>query len=149
MIRKFNSFLSSPEWLRSFAWLARVSLFVVYFWFGLLKLLGLSPAEQLVQDLFSTTIGFMSFETFYVLFSLFEILIGILFLIPKATRLVFVLFIFHMVMTTGPLVLLPQSSWNVFLLVPTLTGQYIIKNLALLACAVGVLGFYNTDRARP
>lgn len=115
--------------------LARIALFVVYFWFGILKLLDLSPANPLVMDLQQKTLPFMSFQTFIVLFSLFEMLIGVLFLIPKATRLAFVLFILHMGMTIMPLLLLPQIAWQ-GPFVPTLEGQYMIKNLILISLVV-------------
>ena len=59
---------------------ARISLFVVFFWFGLLKALGLSPASGLVHGLFDSTLGgILNFDTFYIAFALFECLIGILF----------------------------------------------------------------------
>jgi uncharacterized membrane protein YkgB len=45
---------------------ARISLFVVFFWFGLLKVIGLSPASALVQRLFEHTISFIPFGTFLV-----------------------------------------------------------------------------------
>jgi len=36
-----------------------------------------------------------------------------------------------------PLILLPQVTWS-GILVPTLEGQYIIKNLAIIAAAIGI-----------
>ena len=36
---------------RSFIPVARVSIFIVFFWFGLIKLLGLSPASTLAKAL--------------------------------------------------------------------------------------------------
>jgi uncharacterized membrane protein YphA (DoxX/SURF4 family) len=116
---------------------ARIALFVVFFWFGILKILGLSPAGTLVHSLFDQTIHFMSFDTFYLLFALFECLIGILFLIPDAMRFVLPLLLFHMGMTFLPLVFLPHITWQSFM-VPTLEGQYIIKNLVIIACALGL-----------
>ena len=116
---------------------ARFAIFAVYFWFGILKVVGLSPAEPLVHDLFNATIHFMSFDTFYILFALFEVLIGILFLIPKATRYVIPLLFLHMITTFLPLVFLPAATWNGFL-VPTMAGQYILKNLVIIAVAIGI-----------
>lgn len=117
--------------------MARFGLFVVFFWFGFLKIIGLSPASGLVQRLFENTIPFMSFATFIVLFGVFECLIGILFLIKGMERLVIPLLFIHMITTFGPLVLLPQETWSGFM-VPTLEGQYIIKNLVLIAAAMGI-----------
>lgn len=117
--------------------LARLSLFIVFFWFGILKVLGESPASPLVERLFENTIPIMSFETFIIFFGLFECLIGLLFLIKGAERWVFPLLFIHMLTTIGPLVLLPQETWSSFL-VPTMEGQYIIKNLVIIALAIGI-----------
>jgi uncharacterized membrane protein YkgB len=117
--------------------LARFGLFVIFFWFGLLKVIGLSPASGLVQQLFETTIPWMQFSTFLIIFGLFEMLIGILFLIRGIERVVIPLLFLHMITTFMPLFFLRQETWSGFL-VPTMEGQYIIKNLALLAAAFGI-----------
>lgn len=116
---------------------ARMGLFVVFFWFGLLKVIGLSPASGLVQRLFEHSITFMSFHSFIIFFGLFECLIGILFLIRGAERIVIPLLFIHMVTTFGPLFLLPQETWSGFM-TPTLEGQYIIKNLVIIAAGIGI-----------
>lgn len=116
---------------------ARFGLFVIFFWFGLLKVLGFSPASGVVERLFNQIIPFMSFPTFLILFGLFECLIGILFIIKGAERIVIPLLFIHMITTFGPLFLLPQETWSRFL-VPTLEGQYIIKNLVIIAVAIGI-----------
>jgi uncharacterized membrane protein YkgB len=103
----------------------------------MLKVLGLSPAGSLVHALFESSIHFVSFASFYTFFAWFEVVIGVLFLIPKMTRIVMPLLAIHMITTFGPLVLLPQESWSGFM-VPTLVGQYIIKNLVIIAAAMGI-----------
>lgn len=116
---------------------ARFSLAVVFIWFGMLKVLGLSPAGGLVQALFESSINFVSFASFYTFFAWFEVVIGILFFFPRMTRVVMPLLAIHMITTFGPLVLLPSESWSAFM-VPTLVGQYIIKNLVIIAAAMGI-----------
>lgn len=125
--------------------LARFSLFVIYFWFGFLKLIGSSPANPLVQALEQKTLPFIPYDTFIVLFALFEMLIGILFLVPKATRINTVLFVLHMGMTLMPMVFLPQIAWQSFM-VPTLEGQYMIKNLALVSLVAFLLSKQETSK---
>jgi uncharacterized membrane protein YkgB len=117
--------------------LARFGLFVVFFWFGLLKVLGQSPASAMVQNLFEKTIPFMQFSTFIVLFGLFEMLIGVMFIIKGWEREVIPLLFIHMVTTCMPLLLLRSETWSGFL-VPTMEGQYIIKNLVIIATAIAV-----------
>ena len=119
---------------------ARVALSVVYGWFGALKMFDMSPATPLVSELFARTIGtlsIVSFPSFYEMLSLFEIMIGILFLIRGMERPAFVLVVMHLGMTSIPLVLLPHTAWQGFL-APTLEGQYIIKNIMIAALAVVV-----------
>ena len=74
---------------------------------------------------------------FFILFALFEVLIGVLFLFPKATRIVIPLLFLHMITTILPLILLPQETWNGFMVL-TLEGQYIVKNLVIIAVAIGI-----------
>lgn len=116
---------------------ARLGLFVVFFWFGALKVVGLSPASPLVRSLFERTIHFMPFGTFIVLFGLFECVIGLLFLVKGLEREVIPLLVLHLATTFMPLFLLPDITWSGFL-VPTLEGQYIIKNLVIAAAAIGI-----------
>lgn len=116
---------------------ARFGLFVVFFWFGLLKVIGESPASGLVQRLFESTIPFITFHSFLIGFGIFECIIGILFLIKGLERVVIPLLLVHMVTTFGPLVFLPSETWSGFL-IPTLEGQYIIKNLVIIASAIGI-----------
>ena len=116
---------------------ARFGLFAIFFWFGALKVVDMSPASPLVQNLFEHTISFMSFDTFIVLFGLFECLIGVLFIIRGLERVVIPLLFLHMITTFMPLFLLPAVTWGGFL-VPTLEGQYIIKNLVVIAAAITI-----------
>ena len=124
---------------------ARIGLFVVFFWFGILKVIGASPDSPLVQALFERTIHFMPFPVFLVAFGLFEMLIGILFLIRGCERVVIPLLFLHMITTFMPLFLVPQATWTGFL-VPTLEGQYIIKNLVIIAAAIGIAAHLHPMR---
>lgn len=117
--------------------LARIAIFVVYFWFGLIKIVAESPANPLIASLLERTLPFVTFEQFIVVFGIYEMIIGLVFLLPGFERLAMVLFVPHMIMTTMPLVLLPAVAWQAPF-VPTLEGQYIIKNLALIALATSI-----------
>lgn len=116
---------------------ARLGLFTIFFWFGLLKVLDRSPASPLVQQLFERTISGISFDSFLILFGLLECLIGILWLIPSMERIVIPLLFIHMITTAMPLWLLQSITWSGFL-VPTMEGQYIIKNILHIATAIGI-----------
>ncbi len=134
--------------------LSRISLFVIYFWFGFLKIIGQSPASGMVQELFGKTVSpmmkvmhlsFMSAPVFVVLFGILEVVIGILFIIPGKEKWAIYIFFAHMITTTLPLFFLKESVWK-HIFVPTLEGQYIIKNLALIACALTIWASLPQDK---
>ncbi|MDB5171168.1 MAG: hypothetical protein JWO35_862 [Candidatus Saccharibacteria bacterium] len=122
---------------RTFIPVARVSIFLIFFWFGAIKLLGLSPAGPLAKALIDKTVGLQYFDTLFVILALLECIIGLLFLLPRATRIVVPLLLVHMLIVCSPLLLVPHYTWQSFL-VPTLEGQYIIKNAVVIAVAIGI-----------
>jgi uncharacterized membrane protein YphA (DoxX/SURF4 family) len=76
----------------------------------------------------------VSFDFFIIFLGVWEAGIGVLFLFPRLTRWAFWIMMAQMATTIGPLVLLPHVSW-ISPFVPSLEGQYIIKNVALIALA--------------
>ena len=81
------------DYLKKIYWLSRFSFFIIYFWFGILKIFQISPAEELVKHLFELTISeLVNFELFCFVFGLFECFIGILWLIPKVTKQIFYIY---------------------------------------------------------
>lgn len=138
--------MSMKEFDRAFiAWanryyspLARVALFIIFFYFGLLKLLGLSPADQLAKALVEQTIGLTYFNELFFFLALIECAIGIMFLFPKLTRVVILIMFLHMLLVCSPLILAPAEVWKMPF-VPNLEGQYVIKNVALVVLALGLV----------
>lgn len=124
--------------IKSAEFISRLAIFLVYFWFGSLKLFDSSPANPLVESLLQTTLPFITFDQFIVSLGLYEILIGIVFLIPGKEKLGLALLVPHMFTTFMPLILLPAITWKSFL-IPTLEGQYIIKNLLIIAAALNLV----------
>jgi uncharacterized membrane protein YkgB len=120
--------------------LAHIALFIVFFWFGSLKLFGVSPANELVNALLIKIpiMNLWPFESFIIVLGLVEMLIAILFLSPKTTKLATIILIPHMFTTMLPLLFVTDMTWQSFL-VPTLAGQYIIKNIVIVALALSVV----------
>lgn len=127
--------LLTPQLLE---WGSRVAMFIVFFWFGILKVLEKSPADKLVEELHAVTIdGLISYSSFFMLLGLVEVAIGVLFLLPKFTRAALAIFLTQMFTTFGPLVFLTDISWVEFG-VPTLAGQYILKNVVLVMLGLNI-----------
>lgn len=116
--------------------LVRVSLAVVFIWFGILKPFGLSTANDLVQR----TVYWADPKWFIPLLGLWEVAIGVCMLIRPLLRVAVFLLFLQMPGTFLPLILLPQVCFHQMPWVPTLEGQYIIKNLVLISAAIVVGG---------
>jgi len=118
--------------------LNRISLFLIFFWFGFLKVVSTSPAEDLVTQLHQLTIArYISIQQFLILLGITECLIGIMWLLPRFTKYVLPLFLIQMFTTFLPLILLPQQTWQ-NRLVLSISGQYIFKNVVLIASALTI-----------
>ncbi len=121
--------------------LLRLSLGVVFLWFGGLKFFpGLSPAE----DLAGRTITMMTFGTVPAavslpLLALWEVLIGLGFLTGRCMRATILLLAGQMLGTVTPLLFFPHETFTSYPIAPTLEGEYIIKNIVLLSAGL-VLG---------
>ena len=130
---------------------AHIALFVVFVWFGSLKLFGLSPANGLVSSLYYDTLGqalpFLSAQGFIIVLGALEVLIGVLFVVPRKEKIAMILLVPHMITTLLPLVLLPEMTWQ-SAFVPTLEGQYIIKNIVIIALAAMVFADLGKRRSR-
>lgn len=128
--------------VRFFEPMARFALFVIFFLFGFLKLIGVSPADDLALN-FTAHMGFGAyFDILFFGLAIVECIIGLLFLLPRFTILASVLMVAHLLFVSSPIVLFTAGTWESFL-VPNLSGQYIIKNLALVALALGVIAAHS------
>ena len=116
-------------------WFTRISFFTVYFWFGILKILHISPATELVISLHDSTIPWLGTGSIFTVYlGFFECILALLFLSTKLTKWAIGLFLAHMFTTFLPLLFLPSVTWNGVAL--SLVGQYIVKNIVFIAAAL-------------
>lgn len=109
--------------------LLRYSMGIVYFWFGLLKVLRISPVEGFV--LRSTY--WIDGPDFVFCLGFWEMLIGICLFIKPLMRLGLLLFFLHLPGTFLPIFLDPEHIFTVIPYGLTLEGEFVFKNLILLA----------------
>lgn len=112
----------------------RVSLAVIFIWFGALKLYGQSPATELITK----TVYWFDPNIFVPILGIWEVLIGICMLSKSLHRPGLFLLALQMPGTFLPLVLLPDVCFVNFPFDLTLEGQYIIKNLVLIGAGLVV-----------
>ncbi len=114
----------------------RLTLGLTFFWFGLLKVFGESPAN----DLITKTIYWFNPDVFIPILGIWEAVIGLFFVIKPMIRAGLLLLALQMPGTFLPLVLLPEVCFSSFPFALTLEGQYIVKNLVLISAALVVGG---------
>lgn len=139
--------LRISQWMAAHAVsVLRVALGVVFVWFGALKLIpDMSPAEDLVR----ATVPFLPGDLFLPALGIWEIAIGIGFVTGRALRLTILLLFLQMPGTLSPIFLLPERVFSSFPLGLTLEGQYIVKNLVLIAAALVIGGTVRDRQRRP
>ncbi|QEC68373.1 DoxX family membrane protein [Panacibacter ginsenosidivorans] len=116
----------------------RVSVGIVYLWFGALKFFqGVSPAEQLAAEtIHRITFGLINDHTNLMMLATWECMIGVMLIIGKFIKPVLVLLFLHMICTFTPFIFFPEETFRHVPYGLTLTGQYIIKNIVFIAVAV-------------
>ncbi|MGH2349655.1 MAG: hypothetical protein ACRDFT_09350 [bacterium] len=113
----------------------RITLGIVFVWFGVLKVIDRSPVGELVAG----TVYWVDPAWFVPFLGAWEVLVGIGLLTDIALRLVLLLFWLQMAGTFLVLILRPDlafQSGNPLLL--TTTGEFVIKNLVLIAAGLVV-----------
>ncbi|WP_412715610.1 DoxX family membrane protein [Streptomyces nanhaiensis] len=118
----------------------RVSVGLVFLWFGALKLFpATSPAEGVaVRAAMKLTFGLMQPDTVLMSLALCELAIGIGLTTGFLLRPALAAFFAHMTGVFSALFVLPGEMWQSDSVVPTMEGQYIIKNVVLVAACLTV-----------
>lgn len=120
----------------------RVSLGVVFVWFGMLKIAQVTP----IADLVGATVPFLPAEILVPGLGAFEVLLGITLLVGRMIRVACLLLIGHLAGTMLVLVMAPTVAFqNGNPLLLTLTGEFVVKNLVLIAAGLMLL---TSQRAR-
>ncbi len=112
----------------------RISLGLVFVWFGALKILNLSPALDLVRDLSPRMAAFPFFECLGV----FECALGVVLVSGFATRVAALVTMAHL---AGTFALVPAAPRVLFTTFPLLSmsGEFVLKNVVLFAAAAEIL----------
>lgn len=113
----------------------RVSLGIVFVWFGAMKVFDVTP----VADLVASTVYWFDPNWVVPVLGVLEVIVGVGLLFRIALRLVLGLFAVQMVGTFLVLALLPEVSFdggNPLLL--TVEGEFVVKNLVLLSAGMVV-----------
>jgi putative oxidoreductase len=115
--------------------LLRISLGIVFVWFGVLKVAGVSAVGGLV----AATVPFLDSGTFVPVLGVIEIAIGLGFATGRLLRVLLPVFAAHMAGTFLVLITLPDVAFEGGNpLVLTTVGEFVVKNLVLLTAGLAV-----------
>ena len=130
--------------------LLRMSVGVVFFWFGFLKFFpGLSPAEGLAtKTLEVLSFGMVQPRVAVIVLAAWECAVGLGLILAIFLRTTLLLLWLQMAGTIAPMLLFPHEVFSHFPYAPTLEGQYIIKNLVLVSAGVVVGATVRGGRLR-
>lgn len=113
----------------------RFSLAIVFIWFGALKVFNVTP----VFDLVARTVYWFDPSWVVPILGLFEIAVGLGLLFKYAMRAVLGAFFLQLVGTFLVLIIQPDISFQAGnLLLLTVEGEFVIKNLVLIAAGMVV-----------
>ena len=131
--------VSVTNWMARFGIrLLRVSLGIVFFWFGVLKFFPvLSPAQNLAtRTIDILTFGLIPPNVSILVLATWECLIGIGLILGLFMRATLLLLFLQMLGTMTPILFFPQEVFTRIPYAPTLEGQYIIKNIVLISAGL-------------
>ena len=115
--------------------LLRISLGIVFAWFGLLKVFEVSPVAEFV----ARTVYWVDPQFFVPALGVFEVTVGVLLLLGRMMRLTLLLFVAQMIGTFITFFILPNVTFqhgNPLRI--TVEGEFVVKNLVLIAAALVV-----------
>lgn len=113
--------------------LLRVSLGVVFVWFGALKVANLTP----VGDLVAGTLPFLDPTWFVPFLGAVEVALGLALLLGRAITVVGAVLVAHLCGTFLVLVMQPELAFqNGNPLLLTTIGEFVVKNVVLISAAL-------------
>lgn len=126
----------------------RVSLGIVFFWFGVLKFFpGLSPAQDLaIRTIDKMTFGLIPPHVSLFILAAWECLIGLGLILGVFMRITLLLLWCQMLGTITPVLFFPHEAFTQIPFAPTLEGQYIIKNIVLISAGLVIGATVRDER---
>jgi len=115
--------------------LLRLSLAAVFFWFGMLKLAGVSP----VADLLRHSIPFLAVTPYIELLGLAEIVIAVGLVIDRLANQAATLMILHLFCTLSIAIIAPTLIFAPAFPVLTMDGEFLAKNFVLITAGLVVI----------
>ena len=123
----------------------RLTLAMVFLWFGTLKVAGYKSATSLIAH----TVYFATPEIVVPILGLWEVVIGICLVVHPLVRVALLLLAIRLPGTLLALFLRADICFVEFPWVPSLEGQYLVKDFLLFGAALVIGGTIRKERRMP
>lgn len=116
----------------------RISIGIIFLWFGFIKYFpGLSPIEDLaLRTTKVLTFNLFSKNGMAIGLATLECLIGIGLITGRFLRATLFLLLLQLVGAISPVFIFPSEVFKIIPVVPTLAGQYIIKDIIIISAGI-------------
>lgn len=121
--------------------LLKLSLALVFFWFGVLKLAGVSP----VIDLLNHSFPVLAQSPYIELLGLAEMFIAAGLVVNKFSRYAAMLMILHLFATLSIVLIAPDLMFAPAFPVLTMQGEFIAKNFILISAGLVVIDSHRKN----
>lgn len=114
----------------------RVSIGIVFVWFGFLKVFGHNPVADLVEY---SMMPFLGTGKGLLFLGILEVMIGILLLANKYLTFTYTIIILHLIGTFSTFIFGWHVVFSPYFPVLSLSGEFVVKNVTLIISALVVL----------
>ena len=136
---------SIVRWMRRYGHpIERHGLSVVFMWFGLLKVFGQESATSIIAK----TVYFGREDMTVIALGVWEVVIGVCFAFRGLVRLAILLLVLRLIGTGMALVLRFDVCFERSVFLPTIQGQYLIKDLAIIGAALAIGSLVRSRHVR-
>lgn len=140
-VKEFDQW-SISLFLRYGHWLHRVSLGVLFIWFGLLKPLG----HKTTTSILAHTVYWGDPETVVLALGWWEVAIGVCLLIRPLVRIAIILLVIRLPGVILAFILKPEVCFYSFPFAPTPEGQYLVKDLVVFIATLAIAGGLRDEK---
>ncbi len=140
-VRAFDYWVMSL-FLRYAHWLHRVSLGLLFVWFGLLKPLG----HKTTTSILAHSVFWGNPEMVVLWLGWWEVAIGVCLIFRPLVRVALVLLVIRLPGIVLALALQPDVCFYSFPFAPTPEGQYLIKDLVIFIATLAIAGLLRDER---
>ncbi len=122
----------------------RLSLGLIFFWFGALKVAGYNPVYEIVNASFPM----LATSTGNIVLGVLETLIGLGLLTNIFKKITHTVLILHLLGTFSVFFTAPELMFNPHFPILTLSGEFVFKNITLVIAGLVVLAHKSGNNTK-